>query len=142
MMMMKLEGNDKGVATGCFVGWVGPIRYQFRASASTLEQVHECNQPAVLKLFVRHKTDSEKGRQDLIAFWTESEREVFDALAKIKKVGWTTAVNILDGGVDTIMSAVKDGDAKALTKIKDVGPKTAENILKSQQLKLMAKVHK
>jgi Holliday junction DNA helicase RuvA len=72
-------------------------------------------------------------REDLIAlygFSSRQERQVFERLISVSGIGPRLAVTILSGGsVESLVSAIRNGDLPRLTSIPGVGKKTAERIV-------------
>lgn len=64
----------------------------------------------------------------LYGFGEQLERDLFDLLITVKKVGPSTAVGILSGGAAPadLAQLIIDGEIGMLTKIRGVGKKTAE----------------
>lgn len=66
----------------------------------------------------------------LYGFTDRETRELFRALLKVKGVGPTMALGVLSGlSRGELVSALLEGDAKALTRVKGVGQRTADQIL-------------
>lgn len=71
----------------------------------------------------------------LFGFSSEIERELFDALCKVNRVGPNVAMSVLrTHGVAPVVSAIAAKDPKMLGKTPGVGPKTAELICGYAQL--------
>jgi Holliday junction DNA helicase RuvA len=68
--------------------------------------------------------------QQLFAFYTNQERQLFRTLIKVNGVGPKMALAILSGiAVNDFISCVLQGDTVALVKVPGVGKKTAERLI-------------
>ncbi len=66
----------------------------------------------------------------LFGFATETERECFDVLRSINRIGPRTALNILSQvEISTFASAIVQQNVDALAKVKGIGKKTAERLI-------------
>ena len=65
----------------------------------------------------------------LYGFWSSNEKEAFELLIGVTKIGPKLALNILSGiSVDDFREAIATGDQVRLNSVPGVGPKTAERI--------------
>ncbi len=66
----------------------------------------------------------------LFGFRTEEEKELFNLLREVNKIGPKTALSILSSSsAEEISAAISMGDASFFKKVSGVGPKTAERII-------------
>lgn len=123
-MIDYIKGNvttiyDTAVALEC-----GGIGYCISVSSNTIQNLSEGEQ----KLFVRMQV-----REDgitLYGFSSNREREVFDKLITVQKVGPKAAMNLLCALTpEQIIMAIMAQDHKTLTRANGVGSKMAEQIV-------------
>jgi Holliday junction DNA helicase RuvA len=92
------------------------------ATASRLETLGEQQ-----TLFVRHLVREEKAL--LFGFASREERELFDRLCSVSKVGPATALSLLSAlSPEALATAVEAGDVGLLAKVKGIGKRTAERL--------------
>ena len=66
----------------------------------------------------------------LFGFRTEEEKELFNLLREVNKIGPKTALSILSSSsAEEISAAISMGDSSFFKKVSGVGPKTAERII-------------
>lgn len=67
---------------------------------------------------------------DLYGFSTEEELKIFNLLHSVSGIGPKSALGILDiASVETLRSAIAEGNAGYLTKVSGIGKKTADKII-------------
>lgn len=78
--------------------------------------------------------------QELFGFADFEEKQLFEILIGISKIGARTALSILSlYNAEELLDIVKQGNASALTKVGGIGQKTAQHILLELQYKLSSK---
>ena len=66
----------------------------------------------------------------LFGFRTTEEKELFNLLREVNKIGPKTALTILSSNnVEEVSTAISMGDSSFFKKVSGVGPKTAERII-------------
>jgi len=105
------------------------VGYEVHVSAHTLATLPAVDAPVTLRIFTH--TNPQDMRTTLFGFGSVEERELFDLLITVKKVGPTAAMGILSGGMTPgdIARTIAAGNTAVLQKIKGVGKKTAEMIV-------------
>lgn len=67
---------------------------------------------------------------DLYGFGGADERELFDRLTSVNRVGPKTALGILSGmSMRNVVQAARAGDVDAFTEVKGIGKKTAQRLI-------------
>ncbi len=103
---------------------VNGVGYKIFTPLSTLCNIKEGE---LTQLFI--ETIFREDSISLFGFSTESEKNVFNKLLTVSKVGPKLAVAILSGlSVDKLINAVNSKNLKLLTSVPGVGKKTAERI--------------
>ena len=70
----------------------------------------------------------------LYGFSTAAERDLFDCLTKVTGVGPKVALALLSLGAGTVVTAIRDGDARTLAKAPGIGVKKAQGLLTAVNL--------
>jgi Holliday junction DNA helicase RuvA len=102
------------------------VGYEAQVSAYTLGALEE-GTPIDLRVHT-HVTDRDL---NLFGFATPIEREIFDLLITVKRVGPTAAIGILSSGAtpSELAQLIAAEQTSALQKLKGVGKKTAEMLV-------------
>lgn len=105
----------------------GGVGYQCQVSAHTAAAMPPVGADVALRVFT-HVSDRSIS---LFGFATAAERELFDLLITVKKVGPGSAIGILSAGASPsdIAQMIIGEQIRALTKLKGVGKKTAEMLV-------------
>lgn len=105
----------------------GGVGYEVTLSTYSLASLPGLGERVVLRIY----TQVLENKIALYGFASPEERELFDLLITVKKVGPTSAMSILSGGAGpTEVAQLIAGEAVgALTKLKGVGKKTAEMLV-------------
>lgn len=102
------------------------IGYQILAPLSTYYRLPEPPEAVSLHIHTHVREDT----LSLFGFLALEEKEVFEALLKVNKVGPRLALNILSGiPTEDLRQAIRQGDAVRLNSVPGVGMKTAERII-------------
>ena len=124
-MIGRLEGTVSATRTGYVILSAGGVGYKVFATNETVRSLSP-GRPAGLwtHLAVRETA------LDLYGFADESEMKIFELLLTVSGIGPKSALAILDiAHVETLRSAIADGNAGYLTKVSGIGKKTAEKIV-------------
>lgn len=109
------------------------VGYALIVSLSTYEKLPTVNHE--VKLFTHHYVREDVQR--LYGFYSKQEREIFERLIGISKIGPKTAISILSGvSPADLISCVNKSDATRLRKIPGVGDKTAQRLVMELKGKL------
>lgn len=110
---------DTAIALEC-----GGIGYYINVSTNTIQHLEKGEQKIFIRMVVREDGIT------LYGFASLKEREVFDKLITVQKVGPKAAMSLLCVfSADEIIMAIIMQDHKALTKASGVGNKMAEQIV-------------
>ncbi len=105
---------------------VGGIEFNLTIPLSTFDKLPEINEKC--RLFVELVIGEKSVK--LYGFATKQEKNLFNELRKISKIGPQTAISILSNiSVDEFYAAIQKQDKDLLTKIPGIGKKTALNII-------------
>lgn len=126
-MIGRLRGILVEQDDTCIVVECGGVGYEVLVSTHTLLTLPATGQEVTLRVFT-HMLES---KITLYGFGSAFERDLFDLLITVKKVGPSSAVGILSGGSGPVEIAqlIADGNLGLLTKIRGVGKKTAEMLV-------------
>ncbi|MGB7566721.1 MAG: Holliday junction branch migration protein RuvA [Chitinivibrionales bacterium] len=109
------------------------VGYLLIIPLSTYEKLPPVNHD--VKLFTHHYVREDMQR--LYGFFSKQEREIFEQLIGISKIGPKTAISILSGvSPADLISYVNKSDATRLRKIPGVGDKTAQRLVMELKGKL------
>lgn len=133
-MIAYIEGRVlQATANACIVLTEGGVGYEVFLPTHTL--VHLPARGGALALFVSHIVREDA--QELYGFATWDERQTFEVLLTISKVGARTAVGILSlYRPDDLRRIVLEEDITALTRVPGIGKKTAQHVFLELKYKL------
>ncbi len=105
----------------------GGVGYEVTVSTYTLMGLPPVGEPVTLRIY----TQVAETKIALYGFGSAEERQLFDLLITVKRVGPTSAMSILSGGAGpSELSALIAGEnVAALAKVRGVGKKTAEMLV-------------
>lgn len=125
-MIAKLTGVLATKALDQVILDVRDVGYRVFIPLSTYYDLSEVNTTVSLQIHTYVREDTFQ----LFGFLTTGEREVFEALLRVTKVGPKLALAILSGmSAEDVKQAVLQGDIPRLSAIPGVGRKTAERIV-------------
>lgn len=116
------EQDDTRIIVDC-----GGVGYEVFVSTHTLLSLPATDGEVSLRVFTHVMETS----LTLYGFGSQLERDLFDLLITVKKVGPSSAMGILSGGASPadLAQLIIDGEVGMLTKIRGVGKKTAELLI-------------
>lgn len=125
-MIAKLTGLLATKAVDHVVVDVHDVGYRVFIPLSTYYDLPEVNAPVTLLIHTYVRDDT----LHLYGFLTADERDVFEALLRVTKVGPKLALAMLSGisAVD-LQQAIVEGDVQRLSAVPGVGRRTAERIV-------------
>jgi Holliday junction DNA helicase RuvA len=117
-----VEQVDSVVLIDC-----GGVGYEVTVSAYTTTSLPPVSELVTLRIY----TQVLENRIALYGFGSALERELFDLLITVKKVGPASAMGILSGGLgpEQIAGMIARGEITQLTRLRGVGKKTAEMLV-------------
>jgi len=125
-MIAKLTGALVTKAVDHIVLDVHDVGYRVFIPLSTYCDLPDCND--VVSLFIH--TYVREDLFHLFGFLTVDERDLFEALLRVTKVGPKLALTMLSGmSANDLRQAVSTGDVPRLSTVPGVGRKTAERIV-------------
>jgi len=138
-MISFIQGKivEKGMDT--VVVQSGGIGWEVLVSKKTSRALSMQKARVKLYTFLRFK---QGGVFELYGFGTQAEKELFELLISVDKIGPKTALNILSAGSpDKIQSAIKLGKVDFLTRVVGLTDRTAERLIVelSRKIKTSAK---
>ncbi|MBT3197214.1 MAG: Holliday junction branch migration protein RuvA [Gammaproteobacteria bacterium] len=105
---------------------VNGVGYELEASMTTFYALPEVGQAVVLHTHLVVREDA----QLLYGFATESERQMFRALIRVRGVGAKLALAILSGmSANDFVHCILEENSAALVRLPGVGKKTAERLI-------------
>lgn len=133
-MIAYLEGRLKEVwGNNCLIVTQGGVGYAVALPAHTLAALPEKGQTLCIYTSMAVREDA----QELFGFATFEERQTFEVLVSISKVGARTALAILSiFRPDDLRRLVLEDDVLALTRVSGIGKKTAQHVFLELKYKL------
>lgn len=126
-MIGRLRGILVEQDDTCIIVECAGVGYEVFVSTHTLLSLPATGEEVSLRVF----THMMENKLTLYGFGSALERDLFDLLITVKKVGPASAVGILSGGAGPVEIAqmISAGNVGLLTKIRGVGKKTAEMLV-------------
>jgi holliday junction DNA helicase RuvA len=125
-MIARLNGTLVTKAVDHVVLDVRDVGYRVLIPLSTYYDLPEINVPVALLIHTYVREDSFQ----LFGFLSGSERDLFEALLRVTKVGPKLALAMLSGmTASDVQQAIIEGDVQRLSAVPGVGRKTAERII-------------
>ncbi len=122
-MIGFLRGNIVKKGIDSLIIDVNGVGYKVFVPLSTLCNIEANNVSILIETIVKEDSIT------LYGFLTENEKELFNKLMSVSKIGPKLALAILSGlSVDKIISAIQNKNIKLLSSVPGVGKKTAERI--------------
>ncbi len=128
-MIAYLEGEVIKKFEKSFILLTNGVGYLVTA---TTEMVSRLEEKVEVFVYSNIKEDA----FELFGFESLENKEFFEKLISVNKVGPKTALNILELGVDKVKLAINDSDVNFLKKASGLGKKGAERIILELQGKL------
>lgn len=124
-MIAQIKGVLEVKAPSEIVVDVNGVGYLLEIPLSTFYQLPEAGSNVCLKAYTHVRDDAIQ----IFGFLTSSEKDLFEQLISVSKVGPRSALHILSG-LDTgsLRTAIRKGDVAGLSRVPGVGRKTAERI--------------
>jgi Holliday junction DNA helicase RuvA len=124
-MIGFIEGRVRAVRPGHLIVEAGGVGYRVAAERDTLFRARE---GSTIALWV-HTVVREEAL-DLYGFMEEEALRFFELLLTVSGIGPRSALAVLDvAAIETLRSAIREGNAGYLTTVSGVGKKTAEKIV-------------
>jgi holliday junction DNA helicase RuvA len=125
-MIARLTGTLVTKAVDHVVLDVHDVGYRVSIPLSTYYDLPEINASVSILVHTYVREDTFQ----LFGFLTADERDLFDALLRVTKVGPKLALAMLSGmSADDLQQAIIEGDVPRLSAVPGVGRKTAERII-------------
>jgi Holliday junction DNA helicase RuvA len=126
-MIGRLRGVLAEQDDTCILVECAGVGYEVFVSTHTLISLPATGEEVTLRVF----THMMENKITLYGFGSALERDLFDLLITVKKVGPASAVGILSGGAGPIEIAqlIAEGSVGQLIKLRGVGKKTAEMLV-------------
>ena len=126
-MIAHLRGTLIDRLGGAVVVECMGVGYEVWVSGTTMMAMPPIGDEVALRIF----THAQENKIALYGFSSSQERELFDLLITVKRVGPSSAIKILSAGAGTheIAQMIASEQLRALTSLKGVGKKTAEMII-------------
>lgn len=133
-MIAYVEGRLLRVLDGgCIVLTAAGVGYILSLPAHAMAELPEAGQPAAFFTFHVVREDA----QELYGFASLEERQTFEALLGISKIGARTALAILSRfRPDELARLALNGDPADLTSVPGIGQKTAQHVFLELKYKL------
>lgn len=135
-MIAYLEGRLAEIwGNACLIVTASGVGYEVALPAHTLATLPGRGEPLALYTSLAVREDA----LELFGFATFEERQTFEVLVSISKVGARTALAILSiFRPDDLRRLVLEDDVLALTRVSGIGKKTAQHVFLELKYKLKA----
>jgi Holliday junction DNA helicase RuvA len=120
----RTEKNEQGVAVP-----VDGIGYEVEVGATTRRLLPGKEEEKAVLLHVSYQQSANQPVPRLYGFLKQLERDFFEELLRVDKVGPSIALAAMSVPVNQVAKAIVDRDVKTLSSIKGVAKKTAEKII-------------
>ena len=125
-MIAHLKGTLEHKTPASVIIDVNGVGYEAFISLTNYYELPEPGNPASLFIHTHHREDTFK----LYGFVRDEEKQIFETLIGINKVGPKMALAILSGmPTDELMDVIAKNDIARLSTIPGVGRKTAERLV-------------
>lgn len=125
-MIARITGQLAHKSVNYLIVEVHGIGYQVTVPLSTYYRLPEPPETLALHIYTHVKEDS----FSLFGFLTLEEKELFESLLKVNKVGPRLALNLLSGmPIEEMKRAIGEGNLTRISAIPGVGLKTAERLV-------------
>jgi holliday junction DNA helicase RuvA len=126
-VIARLRGTLVERLPGALVVDCRGVGYEVHCSGPTLSAAGPVGAEVTLRIYTQLQED----RLALYGFATAEERELFDLLITVKRIGPASAIKILSAGADPrdLARMIAAEQASALTSLKGVGKKAAEMLV-------------
>ena len=132
-MIGHLEGTVRKIGAGHIIVSAGGVGYKVALTHLTLAEMRT-GKTASLWTHIAVRENA----LDLYGFKDEAELRVFELLLTVSGIGPRSALAVLDvADVETLRSAISQGNAIYLTKVSGIGKKNAEKIVLELKDKLV-----
>ena len=133
-MIAYLEGRlAETWGNACLIVTEGGVGYEVALPAHTLAALPDRGEPLALYTSLAVREDA----LELFGFASFEERQTFEVLVSISKVGARTALAILSiFRPDDLRRLVLEDDVLALTRVSGIGKKTAQHVFLELKYKL------
>lgn len=130
-MIARLRGVLVDRGGGQVIVDCAGVGYCVWVSACTANALPAPGEQVVLRIYTHFYGGNNDGRIALFGFATSEERDLFDLLITVKRVGPSAAIKILSAGASPheIAQLIASEKASSLSSIKGVGKKTAEMLV-------------
>lgn len=130
-MIALLRGTLIDRGGGSVIVDCAGVGYQVWVSACTANALPAIGEQVVIRIYTHFYGGNSDGRIALFGFATSEERDLFDLLITVKRVGPSAAIKILSAGASPheIAQLIASEKASSLSSIKGVGKKTAEMLV-------------
>lgn len=137
-MIRHIHGELAGLCAGAVIIDVGGIGYEVMVSEPLREVLADRGTGAHVELATYYAEGGGPGGSAprLMGFINESEREFFQLLLGVPRLGPTAAIKALALPIATIAKAIELGDTKALETLPGVGKQRARDIITRLQGKM------
>lgn len=135
-MITKIHGRLAGMHGDAAVVEVHGLFYEVLLPSGLAERMgrrRDLSDGPEITLYTLHYIEGSGGagnlRPRLLGFTEELDREFFELLISVGKLGTKTALRALTIPIGQIARAIEDGDAKTLAKLPRIGKRMADKII-------------
>lgn len=129
-MIEYITGQLKQKSPATAVVEINGIAYKLFIPASTYDKLPECGNVTLFTDLVISGGMQSANELKLFGFFAQEERQLFQMLCSVTRIGPLLALRILSGAaVNQIKQAIVSEDLSFLGRIKGVGEKTAQRIV-------------
>ncbi len=128
-MIRYLKGRLLKKEDDRIVLFTNGVGYEVRLPVVVRSTYNEKEIDEEVELYISYQQAEKQPRPVLVGFNSEPEREFFEKLLTVHRIGTSTAVDALTIPIGRIARAIEDKDITTLKKLSGIGARAAEKIV-------------
>ncbi len=128
-MIRYLKGTLLKKEDDRIVLFTNGVGYEVRLPVVVRSTYNEKEIGEEVELYVSYQQAEKQPKPVLVGFNSEPEREFFEKLLTVHRIGTSTAVDALTIPISRIAKAIEDKDVSTLKKLNGIGARAAEKIV-------------
>ncbi|MCB7128380.1 MAG: Holliday junction branch migration protein RuvA [Candidatus Brocadiales bacterium] len=128
-MIRYLKGTLLKKEDDRIVLFTNGVGYEVRLPVVVRSTYNEKEIGEEVELYISYQQAEKQPKPVLVGFNSEPEREFFEKLLTVHRIGTSTAVDALTIPISRIAKAIEDKDVSTLKKLNGIGARAAEKIV-------------